>query len=206
MFCELFCVNKIIRRLPIANLTNAIITVTLAIRWDLNPVRMPWLAEQQLALEAALRAYPPTFGQTSREQRWNAIAMAVGKTPRECLRRCREIAAAARARLPPPVLRLSHDALLSILELLAGTDLCAVACTCTALAAAAHDDALWVRLGESLPSSWHYGMLDRGGEARWRYVLRVRLALHGAWRKLKEHQAGHSPYLAEFGAPTHLKE
>lgn len=158
-------------------------------------IRMPWTDEQQAALEQALRKYPRSL---EKRLRWGSIAAAVGKPPRECLRRCREIAAVARVNFPP-IMRLSHDALMSVLELLPGSDLCAFASVCKAAAVAAHDDTLWMRLDKSLPPSWHYDRLDRGGEARWRYVLRVRVALHGAWRRLKEHQAGHKPYLSEIG-------
>jgi hypothetical protein len=157
---------------------------------------MPWTTQQQAALEMALRTYPASL---DRRRRWDAIAAAVGKNARECLRRCRELRAAARAKLPPPMLRLSHDCLLLVLELLPGADLCAFACVCKAATVAAHDDSLWSRLDKSLPASCHYARADRGAEARWRYVLRVRVALHGAWRRLKEHQAGLNPYLAEIG-------
>jgi hypothetical protein len=158
---------------------------------------MPWTQQQQSALEAALRKYPASL---DRRLRWDSIAAAVGKNARECLRRCRELHAAARAKLLPPILRLSHDCLLLVLDLLSGSDLCAIACVCKAATLAAHDDSLWTKLDKSLPESWHYDLMDRGGDARWRYILRVRVALHGAWRRLKEHQAGHNPYLAEIGA------
>lgn len=158
---------------------------------------MPWTEQQQAALEMALRTYPTSM---DRRRRWDSIATAVGKHARECLRRCRELNAAARAKLPPPMFRLSHDSLLLVLDFLSGSDLCAFASVCKAATSTAHDDSLWSKLGKSLPESWHYDRTDRGGEARWRYVLRVRVALHGAWRRLKEHQAGHNPYLAEIGA------
>jgi len=160
-----------------------------------------WTTREQRALEAALRNFPQSM-QT--RERWTAIATAVGsRTPRECVERCRAVAAALRASQPPPLLRLSHDLLLSVLRWLGGRELCITARACKELHLAAHDDFLWLPYADALPGKWKYGMMDRGGEPLWAYTLRVRRGLYGAWIKLQEHRAGSCPYLSEIGTVEH---
>ena len=166
-----------------------------------------WTAVEQRQLELAMRH--TRAANCTVKQRWTHIANLVqSKTPAECLARAKTIAKALRRYALLPL--LPHDSLLCVLKKLSGPDLCALACTCRALRAAAHDDLLWFKLCQSLPLSMHYEACDRNGEPVWKYCLRVRFALHGAWRMLLEHNAGRNPYLAEIGelvdgnfTPTH---
>mmetsp|Transcript_14314 Transcript_14314/g.45974 ORF Transcript_14314/g.45974 Transcript_14314/m.45974 type:complete len:305 (+) Transcript_14314:53-967(+) len=157
-----------------------------------------WTREQQRRLESALR--DTRASRVPVRERWDRISRAVGRPPRECAERCRSIAAALRSRSPPPLLRLNDDDLLLVLERLGGPDLCAFASSSKAHAACARHRSLWLALDRTLPPSLQYDTMERGGEEVWAYVLRVRRALHGAWHRLKLHQAGHSPYLAEIGS------
>ena len=168
-------------------------------RADDEPDESGWTPREQRALEAALRAHPKTAATAARD-RWQAIAAAVAtKTPKACLQRCRALAAAVKASLPPPLLRLQSDSLLCVLERLGGRALCILACTCKALGPAAHDDVLWMPLADALPSTWSYSRRDRQGEQPWRYTLRIRESLYGSWFMLTSHRAGDAPYLAELG-------
>jgi len=132
--------------------------------------------------------------------RWRAVAAAVGsKDVRQCVQRCKAIAASIRASLPPPLLRLHPEMLLCILEGLDGRDLCAMACVCQELRSAAHDDVLWLPIANAVPSKWAYSHVHRDGEPPWACALRVRFGLYGAWKMLTEHRCGNCPYLAEVG-------
>lgn len=169
-------------------------------RADDEPDAAGWTPRQQRALEAALRAHP-AGAHTDKNERWRAIAdMVPQHTARECVQRCRALGAAVRASLPPPLLRLDADLLISVLECLGGRELCVAACTCKELERAAHDDVLWLPIADTLPSKWAYSRRDRGGEPAWKYTLRMREGLYGAWRKLNEHRAGKCPYLHDLGS------
>ena len=162
-----------------------------------EPDGMGWTLLEQRALEAAMRTYPTSM---ERKSRWAAISAAVGaKTPKECVARCRAVATAVKAALPPPLLRLQSDASVRVLQFLGGRDLCALAASCRELTTAAHDDLVWRQLGDALPAGYAYSKRDRAGEPVWKYTLRTRLSLFGSWRMLTEHRAGAEPYLAELG-------
>mmetsp|Transcript_52617 Transcript_52617/g.87365 ORF Transcript_52617/g.87365 Transcript_52617/m.87365 type:complete len:350 (+) Transcript_52617:170-1219(+) len=163
-----------------------------------RPDAYGWTLREQHALEAAMRAQPVDCPSTT--ERWRAIAASVpGRSVRECVQRCRVIAAAVRAALPPPLLRLDADVLHGVLEWLDGRALCACACVCRELGSAAHADALWKSIVSALPATWANSQHVRGDEPLWRYCLRMREGLYGAWRKLTEHRAGKCPYLHEIG-------
>lgn len=89
--------------------------------------------------------------------------------------------------------------MLCVLDVLDGADLCELACACKELSKACHDDQVWLRLAERLPGSWTYSMSSFENEPPWKYVLRMRFALHGAWKKLLDHRAARFPYLRELG-------
>ncbi len=163
----------------------------------------PWTKEEQAALEASLRAYPASPSLSPLE-RWEAIAASVpGRSAKECVHHTRQIAAALRAALPSALLRIKYDCLCCILECLPPAALCALACTCRELMEAAHADALWLPISKSsLPPSWAYSERDRYGEPPWKYCLRIRFALHGAWQRLLSHRAGGTPFLDEIGVVT----
>ena len=94
------------------------------------------------------------------------------------------------------------DAMMSILELLTGSDLCACVCTCKAMAEVAHDEALWLAMSRQLSSEWTSATNPRfSGEALWAYTLRVRHSQFSVsvWQKLDDHRKGCCPYLAEIG-------
>ena len=158
---------------------------------DEVPDAMGWTPREQRALEDALRRHPPT---TEPRARWQAVAATVGsKGVRQCVQRCRSVAAAIRASLPPLLLRLQPDLLLSILEWLDGCDLCAVACACQELRGAAHHDVLWLPIANAVPEKWAYRHVHREGEPPWACALRVRYGLYGSWKMLTEHRSGKCP-------------
>ena len=165
-------------------------------RDDDAPDETGWTPREQRALEAAMRANPPSM---EKKARWEAISAAVGRPAKECVARCRAVATAVKKALPPPLLRLQHDAVLRVCELVGGRELCQLAATCKELTPLVHDDALWLPYGDALPHEYAYSVRDRGGEAVWRYTLRLREGLFGSWRMLTEHRAGSEPYLGELG-------
>ena len=168
-------------------------------RDDDEPDGAGWTPREQRALEAALRANPAA-NHTTKNERWQAIAAQVpNHSAKECVARCRQLSAAVRASLPPPLLRLDADLLLSVLSPLTGKDLCAVACVNKELCEAAHDDLMWMPIADALPAKWAYSKRDRGDEPPWKYTLRMRDGLYGAWRKLNDHRAGACPYLCDIG-------
>ena len=182
-----------------------------SVRHDDEPDGQGWTPLEQRALEAAMRAHPACAG-VAPADRWRGIAALVpGRSARECVQRCRTLAAAVRASalapapsVAPPIpsaalLRLDGDVLFGVLARVDGRALCACACACRELGAAAHDDALWLPIADALPSKWAYSRRDRGGEAVWSYCLRMRTGLYGAWRKLNLHRAGECPYLRKLG-------
>jgi len=101
----------------------------------------------------------------------------------------------------------NSDALLAVLELLDGADLCSCACACTSLTAVVHEDALWLPLSAKLPSTWRYTADTRTKEACWAFTLRIRQGLYmqsaAKWKKLADHRKGCFPYLAELGSVMH---
>ena len=104
-----------------------------------------WTAKEQATLQQVMRRYPVYPGDDlwNRQERWASIAAELpGRSPGEVVRRCRQVAAAIRRRNGPPLLRLTHDALFSLLSLLGGTDLCSCACACKELRGACHDATL----------------------------------------------------------------
>jgi hypothetical protein len=157
-----------------------------------------WSPREQRALEAALRANPPRAKDSL--LRWQEISDAVGsKDVASCVRRYRLIAAAIRARLPPPLLRLQRDSLLSVLEYMDGRDLCMLAQTCKEMSEITHEDSLWLSKADAFPGQWGYSKSDRHGERPWKFCLRVRFGFYGSWHKLTEHRAGRFPYLHDLG-------
>jgi hypothetical protein len=113
---------------------------------------------------------------------------------------------AALCTAPHEFVQLGCDAILSVLERLSGRDLCACACTCKELNSIAHDDALWLPFLSTLPSRWVHSRQELRGssEGIWRYVLRVRHGLFGAWRKFDDHRQGHMSYLRCIGFTVSL--
>ena len=169
------------------------------IRADDEPDASGWTPREQRDLEAALRANPASSF-ANKTERWQAIsAMVPGHSARQCVQRYRQLGAAVRAHMPPRLLRLEYDVMLSVLGNLRGLELCALACVCKELCAAAHDDALWLPIAEALPAKWVYSKRDRDGEPPWEYTLRTRYGLYGAWVKLHNHRRGLCPYLCELG-------
>ena len=123
-----------------------------------------WTAREQAALQAAMRRYPAYEGDAewNRRERWAAIAAEVpGRSTSEVLQRCRQLQAAVRKLHGPPLLRLGSDALLSLLELLGGADLCACGRVCKELKAACRDDSLWLPLANELPEKWAFDAQER---------------------------------------------
>eukprot|EP00320_Phaeocystis_rex_P013860 CAMPEP_0119061444 /NCGR_PEP_ID=MMETSP1178-20130426/5226_1 /TAXON_ID=33656 /ORGANISM="unid sp, Strain CCMP2000" /LENGTH=393 /DNA_ID=CAMNT_0007042649 /DNA_START=28 /DNA_END=1209 /DNA_ORIENTATION=- len=158
-----------------------------------------WTPREQRALQDALRACPAKDFKSA-GARWQAVAARLpGRTAKECLQRCKQLAVAVKANRPPPLLRLETDVLLSVLEWLGGRALCAAACVCKDLRSAAHDQGLWMPFAESLPLKWAYSARERCDEPVWRYTLRMREGLYGSWRMLTEHRAGLLPYLRAMG-------
>ena len=102
-----------------------------------------WTPREQRGLQAALRTCPAKDF-ASAGARWQAVAAQLpGRTAKECLHRCKQLAAAVKAHRPSPLLRLEADALLAVLERLGGFALCAAACVCKELRSAARDEVLW---------------------------------------------------------------
>ena len=158
---------------------------------------MEWPAEEQRALELALRRHPPTADKAAR---WRAIAADVGRPVKECAARCRALQTAVLKTLPPPLLRLQSDAQFCLLELLEPKELCAIDCVCRELRTAARADDLWRRVWRArLPPQVQYETAARAGEPVWKCCLRVHWALHGPWHKLAGHSKGLFPYLREYG-------
>ena len=62
---------------------------------------MEWTAQEQRALELALRRHPPAADKAAR---WRAIAADVGRPVKECAARCRALQTAVLKTLPPPLL------------------------------------------------------------------------------------------------------
>jgi len=166
------------------------------IRDEDAPDSTGWTPREQRLLEVAMRANPATM---EKRARWGAIAAAVGRSPKECVARARALAAAVKAALPPPLLRLQTDAMARVCEFRGGRELCALAATNKELTLTAHDDLLWLPLGDALPNGYAYSNRDRGCEPVWRYTLRLRQGLYGSWHMLTEHRAGTHPYLNELG-------
>lgn len=163
-----------------------------------EPDASGWSANDQAALEAAMRLNPARQFET-KALRWQAIANAVpGKTSRECVARCRQVQEVVR-KTHCPLLQLDADLLVSVLAPLSGSQLCDVACVCKALCVAAHDEALWLPFANALPSKWAMQNFDPSREELWKYTLRIREGLHGAWRRLTEHRSGKCPYLRDIG-------
>lgn len=178
-----------------------------------------WSLSDQKTLEAAMRAHP-AGGEKSRRERWAAIAAATpGFTAQQCVDRARRLNAAVKstagsadaaagsadaaagASAAPLLLSLQRDMQLAVLELLPGADLVSASRVSRELREVALDDSLWLRMCErALPPSCGYALADRSNEPPWRYCLRLRVALHGMWRRLLEHRAGRTPYLAELGS------
>jgi hypothetical protein len=186
-----------------------------------------WTLREQRGLQAALRTCPAKDF-ASAGARWQAVAAQLpGRTAKECLQRCKQLAAAVKAHRPSPLVRLEADVLLLVLERLSGFALCTAACVCKELRSAARDEVLltlpltlvavnpipnpalackkvlWMPFAEALPSSWAYSARDRGGEPAWRYTLRMREGLYGSWRMMTEHREGRTPYLREMGRVEH---
>ena len=158
---------------------------------------MEWSAEEQRALELALRRHPPAADKAAR---WRAIAADVGRPVKECAARCRALQTAVLKTLPPPLLRLQSDAQFCLLELLEPKSLCAIGCVCRELRTAARADDLWRRVWRArLPPQVQYETAARAGEPVWKACLRVHWALHGPWHKLAGHSKGLFPYLREYG-------
>ena len=158
---------------------------------------MEWTAEEQRALELALRRHPPAADKAAR---WRAIAADVGRPVKECAARCRALQTAVLKTLPPPLLRLQSDAQFCLLELLEPKELCAIGCVCRELRTAARADDLWRRVWRArLPPQVQYETAARAGEPVWKCCLRVHWALHGPWHKLAGHSKGLFPYLREYG-------
>ena len=169
-------------------------------RDDDEPDATGWTPLEQRALEAALRQHPASAYASDKNARWKAIAaMVPNHSAKECVQRCRALSTAVKANLPPPLLRLDADNLLSVLEHLGGKDLCTVAMVSKEFEVLAHDDALWYPIADSLPAKWAYSRRDRGSVSPWAYTMRTRDGLYGAWRKLNDHRAGKCPYLLELG-------
>ena len=213
------------QRRQAAQMTAAAATATaaaacascLSTRGDDEPDASGWTPREQRLLESAMRAHPAGStsssggsggggggggGSTGEEkrQRWEAIAsMVPGRSAREVVQRARQLQVAVRAAQPPWLLRLGSDVLATVLERLSGSELCACACVCKELTAAAHDDGVWMEFADSLPAKWAYSKRDRAGEPPWAYTLRIRDGLYGAWKKLNDHRAGACPYLCEIG-------
>ena len=146
-----------------------------------------------------MRAHPAKKYET-KALRWHAIADATGsgKTSKECVARCRLLKEAVK-KGHCPLLQLDADLLVLVLGGLGGMDLCEVACVCKALSVAAHDETLWLPYANALPSKWAMQNFDPDREELWKYTLRVREGLHGAWRKLTAHRSGKFPYLQDIG-------
>ena len=212
------------QRRQAAQMTAAAATATaaaacascLSTRGDDEPDASGWTPREQRLLESAMRAHPAGSTSSSggsgggggggggtgeeKRQRWEAIAsMVPGRSAREVVQRARQLQVAVRAAQPPWLLRLGSDVLATVLERLSGSELCACACVCKELTAAAHDDGVWMEFADSLPAKWAYSKRDRAGEPPWAYTLRIRDGLYGAWKKLNDHRAGACPYLCEIG-------
>ena len=92
-----------------------------------------WTPREQRELQAALRACPAKDF-ASAGARWQAVAAQLpGRTAKECLQRCKQLASAVKVHRPSPLVRLEADALLAVLEQLDGFTLCTVASTCKEL-------------------------------------------------------------------------
>ena len=105
-----------------------------------------WTPREQRGLQAALRTCPAKdFASAGGNARWQAVAAQLpGRSAKECLQRCKQLAAAVKAHRPSPLVRLEADVLLAVLERLGGFSLCTVACVCKELRSAARDEVLWM--------------------------------------------------------------
>ena len=111
-----------------------------------------WTPREQRGLQAALRTCPAKDF-ASAGARWQAVAAQLpGRTAKECLQRCKQLAAAVKAHRPSPLVRLEADVLLAVLERLGGFALCTVACVCKELRSAARDEVLWMQHPNSNPN------------------------------------------------------
>ena len=74
-----------------------------------------WTPREQRGLQAALRTCPAKdFASAGGNARWQAVAAQLpGRSAKECLQRCKQLAAAVKAHRPSPLVRLEADVLLA---------------------------------------------------------------------------------------------